>query len=422
MRIWLVQTGEEMPSDGRGTRLLRTALLAQVLTDRGHEVLYWNATFNHQKKIQRYNQTTRLQQDGGYNSIFLYGRAYTKNVSLSRILSQRENASHFEREALKEQVPDIILCGFPTIELAEAVAEYASKHGIPFCIDARDMWPDIFTDHLNEFSRLLAIPIIQYWSSKRKSAFSKATALTGITNEFTQWAAECAGRSIGRQDKAFHLSASKAEISTQDMDKAHSLWSMQLGELHENAIICCFAGTLSSRIDLQTILDAADLFSPEERDKFRIILCGNGDMKLAIEEAASHSPILSFGGWRNRAELTALMQLSHIGLLPYPNTSDFRASFPNKIGEYLSAGLPVLTGLTGATERLLMPHGLKIAYEQGNPLSIVESLRSYANFDRKNELRERALELAEVYFNPDQIYPAFAKWLEDISQNERVLV
>lgn len=415
MRIWLVQSGEEMPLDGDGTRLLRTALLANELAQRGHEVTYWNSTFNHQKKIQRFDRTTRARQNGTYDAIFLYGSAYAKNVSIARILSHRQNAAEFRKLAPLEPRPDVILCGFPTIELALAVSEFARERGIAFAMDCRDMWPDIFQERLPHIAKWVASPMLAHWERLKARCMLSASAITGITQEFVEWGLQSAQRPAGELDRPFHLSISPQSPDEDDVAVARERWSQKLDKLDDDALICCFAGSLSERLDLSTVLAAADVLADEDESGYRIVLCGNGDKRDLVAEKAEKNPVLIYPGWCDRAELASLMQISNCGLLPYPNTADFLASFPNKVGEYLMAGLPVLTALNGATDRMLTPQGLKFPYKEGDHTSLVAALRELRQHGSNVSLRAKARKLGREHFNPEYIYPTFADWLERVS-------
>lgn len=419
MRIWLVQSGEEMPIDGKGTRLLRTALLASELANRGHEVTYWNATFNHQKKIQRFECTTRVRQNDAYNAIFLYGNAYLKNVSIARIVSQRQNAAEFRKLAPLEPRPDIILCGFPTIELSLAVSDFARERGIAVAIDCRDMWPDIFRERLPRFFNWAASPALARWERLKVRCMRSAYAITGITQEFVEWGLRSAQRPSGELDLPFHLSISPESPGEKDVAAARKKWALKLGQLNDDALICCFAGSLSGRLDLSTVLSAADILARDDPNGYRIVMCGNGDLKKLVAEKAEKNPVLIYPGWCDRAELASLMQISDCGLLPYPNTPDFLASFPNKVGEYLLAGLPVLTALNGATDRMLAPHGLKIAYKEKDDISLVAALHELRKYRSNDHLRVKARKLGREHFNPEFIYPAFADWLERVSASSK---
>jgi glycosyltransferase involved in cell wall biosynthesis len=419
MRFWLVQTGEEMPCDGTDTRLLRTALLADELSRRGHEVVYWNSTFNHQKKVQRFERTCRVRQNGLYDAVFLYGRPYRHNIGLARVLSQRDNAREFLRHAKGQPLPDVIHCGFPPIELIANACEFAEMAGVPSVVDCRDMWPEVIVERLSPVQRLLAAPLLALWRRSKRSALRSATAITGVSKGFVEWGLAAAGRSAGPLDRAFHLTTDSEPVPNSSLEAARQEWREWFTDLPPNSLIICFAGTFSRRLDLETVLDAADLLSSDERARVRIVLCGNGDLRTEIAERAAMNPALFYGGWCNRAQLAALMELSSIGLLPYPNTPDFLASYPNKVGEYLMAGLPIMTGLVGAVADLLSPHGLRVEYPVGNAVGMVEVIRSTMARDDLPAMREKARAIGRSQFNPEEIYPRFADWLELIAQPRR---
>ena len=169
----------------------------------------------------------------------------------------------------------------------------------------------------------------------------------------------------------------------------------------------------------EAIMNGADLLSEEERQRTRIVLCGNGDLDARIRERAAGNPAIVHGGWRSRPELVALMDVASAGILPYPNSRDFLVTFPNKVGEYLTAGLPILTGNTGAVRDLLEPRGLWLPYSAGSPASFVSALRDLAGRKDLAAMRARAKAVAKEEFDPGAIYPAFADWLEQVGSKER---
>lgn len=113
MRVWILNVGEEIPSDPGTPRLLRAAIPARELALRGHEVTWWNSSVNHQQKIQRVDGTTSLRTAERLETVLLWGRLYRSNRSLSRIVSNFETAFAFLWEARKRQPPDVIVAGLP---------------------------------------------------------------------------------------------------------------------------------------------------------------------------------------------------------------------------------------------------------------------------------------------------------------------
>ncbi len=405
-----------MPFDGAGTRLLRTAVLADELTARGHDVTYFNASFNHQRKFQRCGNSQLIEKNVSdnirYRTVLLYGRRYKKNISVARFLSQRENAAEFERIAPSMQLPHVIIAGYPPVELANAAVRFANANEIPIAVDCRDMWPDIIGERLPLAVRVLAAPMLQAMKRMKHTTLAGATAITGITDRFVDWGVIGAGRVRSSNDRAFHLAVSPARPSTDLVNDGHRFWAKVLDSSARNCLLGCFAGTLASRLDLNSVIDGLDLLDKEERGKIRIILCGKGDLEVKIKMRAKRNPALIFGGWRNAGDLAALMEICAFGILPYPNSTDFLASFPNKVGEYLLAGLPIMTGLKGVTGELLEANSLKIGYQQGSPASFAQALRGLLNDNSLQNNAGNARRVGSHYFNPSHIYPAFADWTE----------
>jgi Glycosyl transferases group 1 len=421
MRIWLVQTGEELPLDGAQARLLRTAILAETLASRGHDVTYLNATFNHQRKMQRSRETQVIepssQISASYRIVLLKGCAYRRNISASRFLSHHQNARAFAEIAPKLAVPDVILVGYPPAQLAKAAVQYANQRSIPIAVDCRDMWPEIIGERLPALLRFFAAPFLQRMERMKSQAMAGASAITGISEKFVEWGLSAARREKGAKDRPFRLTVSSTKISDEARLQAQMTCSELLKEDRPNRLYGCFAGTLSTRLDLTTLLDGLDLLSAEERDQLRIILCGKGDLDSEIRQRCKGNTALIFAGWRNSAELAVLMQRSDFGILPYPNTDDFLASYPNKVGEYLLAGLPIMTGLKGLTGALLEKYELKVGYSVGNAHSVAHCFRRMLL--EKADLRDKRATAEAVgndQFSPKLIYGEFSDWLEGLQE------
>jgi glycosyltransferase involved in cell wall biosynthesis len=418
MRIWLVQTGEEMPSDGPGTRLLRTALLAGELSRRGHDVVYWNATFNHQKKVQRASASFVQSQSDGYETVFLYGRSYASNVSLGRILSHRENAAEFAKIAPAKPRPDLIVCGMPTIELCHAVAQFAQASDVPYVIDCRDMWPEVIEDRLPMPLRLATYPVTQYWRRQRNTAFANAAAVTGVTDAFVAWGKQAGGGVVGVNDRFFVLTADTANYSEADLAAAEHRWVTELGPRDPNRTTILMAGNLSDRVDIMTAVRAAASMASEGSKSYQLVVCGKGDLERAIAEIAADSATVHFAGWCSGAEIRQLADRCAAGLLPYSNVADLLASLPNKVGEYLSYGLPILTCLKGEVAKALGPRNVIVPYTEGDEESFKAAVQCLA-WPVPESMRQATRAAFEDLFDPKMVYPAFADHLENMVRCER---
>lgn len=102
-----------------------------------------------------------------------------------------------------------------------------------------------------------------------------------------------------------------------------------------------YAGKLVWRFGIQRLLDAFSLLKDEQ---YRLIICGEGEMRRAVENAVGLDSRISYRGLLSHDELANVLQTA--GVLVNPRTgceAYTRFSFPSKIIEYLQTGLPVVS-------------------------------------------------------------------------------
>ena len=416
MRIWLVTIGEPLPTDGAGTRLLRTGILASRLAARGHDVFWWTSAFDHNRKTRRVHADSTVQLGPNVTARLLSSPiGYKRNISVARLANHYHLALKFRRQAEGEAVPDIILSSLPTAELSLEAVRYGRRRGIPVVLDARDMWPDLLIEAIPRALRWMARPVIAHLQQVIGEACRGATAILGITPAFVQWGLGYAGRLPSAQDIAFPLSNDTAAQPSLLAEAARFWLDRGIG-LSSAEFNVCFFGNIGSaeKYEWQYVIDAAAEFE-RSRLPIRFVLCGDGDGLADLERAAGGCGNIVFGGWIDAPRITALMHLSQAGLLPYRNRRDFVASYPNKAIEYLSAGLPVVSSLDGEIGKLLCQHRAGIVYRSASDL-VQEIRRIYEDRATLRRLSDNARALYAQEFAADKVYGAFAAHLEALAK------
>ena len=101
-----------------------------------------------------------------------------------------------------------------------------------------------------------------------------------------------------------------------------------------------YSGALDRRNGLPELLDA---FRRIAGKNYRLVLCGDGDMRDDVQAAASADSRIIFKGQIARSEVLALQRQATLLVNPRPPDAEFtRYSFPSKTMEYLASGVPVL--------------------------------------------------------------------------------
>jgi glycosyltransferase involved in cell wall biosynthesis len=414
MRVWLVTVGEPLPTDGGGEdRLLRTGLLAQHLVEAGHTVVWWTSAFDHVRKVHRVEADGAVDLGPRYRIWLLRGPGYQKHVSLRRYLEHREVARRFTQRAESEPRPHVILCSLPTIELSMAATRYGRQAGVPVILDIRDLWPEVLLDLLPFWARGPARLAIWPLARAVAQACARATAVVAVSPGYVRWGLALAGRQATALDRDFPHAYSEQVPTDAEVARARAFWTRH-GLGGGDAFICCFFGTFGRQFDLETVLRAARILE-KERPSILFVLCGHGDRFERFAALARGRPNVLLPGWVGRAEIWTLMRMAAVGLAPYRCTRNFQEGLPNKPIEYLSAGLPVVSGLRGYLEELLAAGGCGVTYVPGDAADLARRLRELARAPEKlRQMAQRAFALYRERFVAEKVYPLMVRYLEKV--------
>ena len=103
---------------------------------------------------------------------------------------------------------------------------------------------------------------------------------------------------------------------------------------------------------------------------------------------------------------------STVGLAPFRGIENYERNVPNKIHDYLSSGLPVVTPLGGVTRELLDSLGVAGRCEPGDPKSFARALAECrGSGPARQQLRERH----RARFDPTSAYGDVVDRLEAIA-------
>lgn len=385
-----------------------------MMVEKGHEVLWWTSTFDHVGKRQRCStDTTRVLGDR-YRIRMLYANGYRKNISIDRLLNHRGVAEKLRKFSETERRPDVILCSLPTLELCVEAVRYGKRNHVPVVVDVRDLWPDLFLELAPAWARGVAKRVLGPMFGMVREACAGAAAIVGVTIDYVAWGLRYAERAATVWDRDFPMGYHRIELPNDEYEDALGRW-YALGVTKDEFVICFF-GTIGRHFDLDTVIGAARILQGTGR-RFRFVLCGNGDRLAQYRRKAEDCPDVLFPGWVNRADIGVLMSLSKAGLAPYINKPNFIMNLPNKPIEYLSAGLPVVSSLSGLLAKLISDHKCGVTYEEGKPDGLAKALlRLHDDREALRAMSRNAKELYERSFVAERVYGEMIGHLQIIAE------
>jgi len=421
MNVWLITTGEPLPTDDGCDRYLRSAILADLMARNGHQVTFWSSTFDHVKKSHRYHTDTEVQLRGNYRLKLLHASGYRQNISWRRVWNHRGVARKFREQAARTPPPDVILCSLPTLELCVEATRYGRQHQVPVVLDVRDLWPDLFLDLVPPVVRpaaqLLATPMFR----QVRAACGQADAITGTTAEYVRWALGYAGRRATSRDRHFFMGYVESPPSTSQQDAARNFWAEQGIRGKAGEFVACWFGMMGRHSELDTVIAATKQVAGTF-PQLRVVLCGDGPHRDRLRQLADGCPNVIMPGWVNAAQIWQLMRLSSVGLTPYVSNKNYIHNLTNKPIEYLSAGLPVISSLQGVLARLLAEHDCGVTYGNRDVDQLSLALQSLAgDRQRWRSMSQQATRLYREQFVAEHVYTQMQDYLVDLADGRRIL-
>jgi glycosyltransferase involved in cell wall biosynthesis len=413
MRIWLLTIGEPIRSDSIDQRLYRTGQYANWLVQQGHDVTFFNSTFDHMHRRQRFSETTEIQDADGLKTVCLYARPYKSSMSFTRFGSHKDVAQSFKTWLVKKScpVPDVIVASYPIEELCRAAASFAEAQGIPLVMDCRDMWPDIFMGELPRLLRLIAALPVKYLDRKARKTLSRANAISGHTEPFMQWGVRKAGREKNPMDMVFPFTYEVGDhIRT---DKIHN------ARAQNQRFQIVFLGQITRRCGLDLILDNLKVLAPATLARISIKIAGRGGhLEHILNEVSKHDLPVEYLGWLDKAQISALMCEADFGLLPY-QLEDFHDSIPNKFVEYLSHGLPILSCTAGCVQKTIEQQGVGIWFDP-TVTGLSEVFDQLTNRHSHQQLRSNARMLFADTYEAERVFSVTTGKLEELIKSAKL--
>ena len=416
MNVWLICIGEPLPIDPGNQRYMRAGILASVLVSMGHDVTWWTSAFDHSTKTQRTNHSKQTIAADGMRLWLLRGVSYRRNIGLMRLINHAQVARQFRQLADTERIPDAIFCCWPSIELGSAAVEYAQRNSVPIILDVRDLWPDIFLDPVPRVLRGIGRLLMAKYERMTRLAFSRATGIIGISQGYLDWGLVKAGRSRGSYDGLFPLGYDSPEANERLADDG--LPGILANKLNHPGVICWFLGTFGNTYDLVPIIETARKLEERGDHSALFVLSGHGDDSERYQNLSKDLTNVVFTGWLNADQISSMMQVENVAIAAYRKGAP--QGLPNKIFEYMAAGLPILCSLDGECKSFLSRHECGISYQAGDSEAFEAVLNSVINEPSlAKKLGSNGKNAFHEHYSSSIIYPRLAAHILNLAAPRR---
>jgi glycosyltransferase involved in cell wall biosynthesis len=407
MNIWLVNPFDPLP--GEQFRPGRYAFFAQLLSQAGHTVTWWTASFVHMTKSYRSPRTWEERLPHGVTVAMLWAPAYQGNIGPRRLLSHFLWARGFWRAARLTAVPpDVIIASSPPLYAANRALAVAGRRNAQVIIDVKDLWPEAFRSAFPPPLRRVGMALLQPLRALEDANFKQADGLIAISQTLLNRAQAV---DQGKKVSCVIPLGVDAAVYEHAAQTGGGAWQKQGGEFW-----VAYIGNVGKTYDVGTILEAARLVVRDE-PHIKFFIAGNGPLLQASQEKAQHWGLSNviFTGFLPVDTLAQLLVQADVGLNAIaPGTV---SAFPNKIYDYLAAGLPIVNSVKGELETFIQQQGVGIPYEAGQAASLRDAILTlYKAPEPRAEMGARGRRLSRERFDRRIAYCSLLKLINEVRQ------
>ena len=148
-------------------------------------------------------------------------------------------------------------------------------------------------------------------------------------------------------------------------------WCDKNNIFNKNSFNILFLGSLSRSFDFETLIKCAKNI---KNTNINFIICGDGELKKNLTEISKDLSNIKFTGWIDSNKIAVIASRSNIAIAPYKNLNNFKDNIPNKIIDYISFGLPILSPLNGEVASLIKKKKIGMSYKDGSSISLKKKL------------------------------------------------
>lgn len=286
----------------------------------------------------------RLEEEMQQHGIQWFPLSFRSTLRGISTFSNIKRMRKMARYVVKNHQPDLIHCRsyLPTL----IALKIRKKSGIPFVFDMRGFWIDERVEGgLWNPQNPLYKKTYRYLKKKEKHFFSRSGYNIALTHaardEVRKW-------KTGDTISPFEIIPTAVDTDLFDPGGINRDSIREKLGLGKDAFILTYIGSLGTRYELTPMLRFFRLLMESRPDSYFVFLTRYSKARILNEASRQQIDLARIKIWSaERENVRYFISASDFGIVFVRKGFSLKASFPTKVGEFLSMGIPVLTNDMG---------------------------------------------------------------------------
>jgi glycosyltransferase involved in cell wall biosynthesis len=227
--------------------------------------------------------------------------------------------------------------------------------------------------------------------------------MVAISQGCLDWGLKKIGRSQNKWDRVFyHGYRSDPSLSV----------DLLASENPSGKKIFLFVGTFGESYELNLIAEVAKRFDMNPQNEIAFYIIGTGAQDATLKKKAAQLKNLHLPGWLGSDQIHSFLNSAWAGIVPCKSVQN---AAPNKVFEYLSAGLPLISSLEGEIADLIEKYRIGLNYRVGDSEDLYQCINKLATNDQlRQQMSKAAHSVFQKYGDADRIYDDYADYIEKL--------
>jgi colanic acid biosynthesis glycosyl transferase WcaI len=317
----------------------------------------------------------------------------------TRVLSELSFAAR--TLASRVQRPDIVISVSPALLPVFSARALAKRWGVPLGVVVQDLYSRAMVEVglLGDRSSGPAARLESF-------ALRGADALVAIHERFADTMVNTLGVDPERITVIRNWTHVQPPAGHREETRRRLGWGSETVVLH--------AGNKGAKQGLEHVVDAAALADRSD-DRLRVVLMGNGNQRRDLEQRAQGIRSIDIIDGVPESEFTDVLAAADV-LLLHERPGVVEMCVPSKLTSYFAAGRPVLaaTSSRSAAAHEIIASGAGTVVEPGNPVALLEALRSLTDQPSLDEMGQRGQAYARERLSVDVALDAYRGWVDGL--------
>lgn len=361
-----------------GAPSARASELARHWADAGHDVSILTGFPNHPTGIVPAEWRSHLrglwyhEKIGGVNVYRTWLWALPNRKAHERM---RNYASFFLSAALRGMFlarPDVIIASSPQLLVGLSGWWLAFAHQIPFVFEVRDLWPEsLAAVGLGGEDSLL----YQALAGIAGFLYDRADRIVVVTDAFKNHLVHRWRVPTEKIDVVEN--GVETDLFTPSEPAVRAAARRELGA--DSHFVVSYIGTMGMAHGLETLLNTAAKLQSENPNVV-FVMIGEGAEKARIKALAESLQLknVHFLDQQPREKLASFISASDACVVLLRKTDVFKTVIPTKMLEFMSCARPVILGVEGEAQQIVLRSGAGLAIEPDNAEALASAIQQLA--------------------------------------------